>query len=605
MRKVLLLSSLFISMVAAAQTDASPEFEWANLLVGMPGQDQATAVVTDGADNIYWMLTDGSSTDDRDVTYAGSVLYEGAEYQGTSSNKNLTILKTNAEGVKQWCVYSSMGDFAPSEGGLAVAPNGDLIFCGSVRHTDGQFDKPITIVDGNGDATIVDWSIDQHRYDRMIVGNISAAGILNWVRTYDIDSAPVPNATGTRAEFTADAITAGKIAVDADGNIYICGNYRTALTFPKADGQEIVLSPKNVAGWNGDSQATVGVLYLVKLDSNGYYLNHLPETGDDISASYVQDLEWADGKLYLYGYLKGNGTASVTVGEIAMTPTEYVSPIVGCLDADLKASWLKCLPGGAVGGKNAVQSVGITVADGNYWLCGQYNGRISDTSDAEKFVESTQGTLREGFVIKLDATTGQWLAASNSRAEFSQNYLTGYLKVIVPTKGSNIYVYGYAMSANAGVFLRGYDKAILVGDPDNSWNILTKGGVPTAITATYTPENGAVYALARGNQAFQPLGGELLENPGAYTNVLARFDLPLSDDQSAVEELIQQTAQVEITPVAGGMILANNTDDTKAITVIDLTGRVLVNAEVAAGNTLSVSLSPGIYVAAGKKVMIR
>lgn len=604
MKKLLLFSSFLSVLGAVAQTAEAPKFEWANLLIGKPGQDQATAVVTDGSDQIYWMLTDGSTTADRDVTYAGQALYEGSPYDGTSSNKNLTILKTNAGGEKQWCVYSTFGDFAPSEGGLAVNSNGDLIFTGSVRHTEGYLDKPITIVDGTGASTAIDWTIENNRYDRMIVGSISSVGKLNWVKTYDIDTAPVPAATGTRTEFTADAITVGGVAVDNEGNIYVCGNYRTALTFPKADGTNVTLQPKNVEGWNGDSQGTVGSFYLVKLDANGYYLSNLAETGDEIAASYMLNLEWEDGKLYAYGYLKGDGQAAVTVSGVRLVPTEYVSPIVGCFNSNLEASWLKCLPGDAVGGKYALQSIGLTVADGAYWLCGMYNGKISDSANPDKFVESTQGTLREGFIIKLDASTGEWLNAANSRTEFNQNYLTGYLKVLVPETESRVYVYGYAMNATVGVFLRGYDKVSLVGDPDSSWSILTKGGVPTAITAAYTQENGAVYALARGNQEFEPLGGELLENPGGYTNVLARFDLPLSEGGSSIAE-ITESGSIQVLPVRGGIKIVNTSGERVVLPIYDLTGRKIHEVAVESYDEQLAHFASGIYLVSNQKILIK
>lgn len=604
MKKLLLMSLLLSALGVLAQTDSAPQFGWANLLIGKPGQDQATSVVADGANQIYWMLTDGSTTDDKDVTYAGEMLYEGSPYEGTSSNKNLTILKTNSDGAKQWCAYSTFGDFGASEGGLAVNSDGDLIFVGSVRHTDGYFDKPITIVDGKGGTTGLEWNIGNRRYDRMIVGSFSSDGTLKWVKTYNIDTAPVPAATGNRADFTADAITVGNVAVDNEGNIYVCGNYRTALTFPKADGSDITLSPKNVTGWNGDPQTAVGAFYLVKLNPEGYYLNHLKETGEEITASYMQNLEWSDGKLYAYGYLKGKGTASVTVGSAQLTPTEYVSPMVGCFNADLEASWLKCLPGAAVGGKNAVQNVGLTVADGCYWLAGQYNGKISDSANSDNYVESTQGNLREGFIIKLDAATGNWLKAADSRTDFNQNYLTGYLKVIAPQSESYIYVYGYAMNATVGVFLRSYDKETLVGNPDNSWNILTKGGVPTAIGAAYTPENGAIYAMARGNNAFQPLGGDLLANPGGYTNVLARFNLSLSGDITSVSELTKDEG-VQVLPVSGGLKIINHSGETAVAPVYDLTGRKIFDAAIKSYSEQIINLAAGIYIVKGRKVMVK
>ncbi|MDE7437236.1 MAG: hypothetical protein K2M93_02005 [Muribaculaceae bacterium] len=608
MKKVLLLASLLSVTGAYAQSLTEPKAAWANLLIGKPGQDQATDIKTDGDNQIYWMLTDGSTTDDRDVTYAGEKLYDGSVYDGTSSNKNLTILKTDGDGTKQWCVYSAWGDFAPSEGGLAVKSNGDLIFVGSVRHTDGYFDKPITIVDAKGTSTELDWTLpaDGRRWDRLVVGSISSTGELQWVKTYNVDNSPVPGATGNRADFTADAINVYGAAIDNDDNIYICGNFRADMTFPKSDGSSVVLHPKNVSEWNGDPQGVAGSFYLVKLDGQGYYLNNLEEGGAEISASYIQNLEWVNGKLYAYGYMKGKDNATVTISGFDLIPSAYVSPIVGCLNSELKADWFKCFPGDAVAGKNAVQNVGMTVADGTIWLAGQYNGKISDSQDAEKFVASTQGNIREGFIIKLDQQTGAWLKSANSKTDFTQSYLTGYFKVIVPASDvNNVYVFGYAMNATVGVFLRCYDKESLVGQPDNSWNIVTKGGVPTAQNIAYTPKNGAVYVTVRGNQAFQPMGGELTENPGGYTNLLARFNLPEAFTTDVREIGEMNTSALTIELVNGGIMANNNSATSEMVTVYDLTGRKVAEKRVEAYSQEVISLASGLYIANGSKILIR
>lgn len=611
MKKVLLLASILSVAGAYAQTQTTltePKVSWDHWLIGKPGQDQATDVVVAGADQVYWMLTDGSSTDDRNVTYAGEDLYNGSMYEGTSSNKNLTLLKTNANGEKQWCVYSEWGDFSPNEGGLAVKSNGDVVFVGGVRHTDGYLDNPITIVDAKGISTRIDWNLtaDAKRWDRMIVGCVSAQGELKWVRTYDVDNSPVPDATGTRVDFTADAINVYGATVDNEDNIYICGNYRTAMTFPKKDGTNVVLQPKNVTGWDGDSQKTVGCFYLVKLDGEGYYLNNLEETGAEISASYLQNLEWFDGKLYAYGYMKGNGTDAVDVSGFSLTPSNYVSPIVGCLNSDLKADWFKCYPGDAVATKNAVQNVGMTVSEGTIWLAGQYNGKISDAQDADKYVESTQGNIREGFIIKLDQKNGAWLEAANSRTAFNQTYLTGYMKVIVPASDpQNIYVYGYAMNATVGVFLRCYDRETLIGYPDNSWSILTKGGVPTANNIAYEPQNGVIYVTVRGNNSFLPMGGEETENPGGYTNLLARFNLPKSftTDISEINEVGTGDLSVELS--RGGLTVTNNGGTASNLEIFDLSGRKVKDVRINANDTEFIDLQAGFYIANGVKILVK
>lgn len=605
MKKNLLLLSALAALGASAATVSEPTAAWANLLIGIPGQDQATDIAVHGNNEVYWMLTDGSTSANADVTYAGVELYKGAPYEGTSSNKNLTLLKTDAAGTKQWCLYSRWGDFSANEGGLAVKSNGDIVFAGGVRHTDGFFSEPVTIVDGKGTATTIDWTIGDRRWDQLIIGTVSADGDLLWVKTYTIDHAPVPAATGQRADHTADAINVYSVAVDDSDNIYVAGNFRTDLTIPDADGNDVVLHPKNVDGWDGDAQGTVGSFYLVKLDTDGCYLDHLAEEGGEIQASYIRHLKWNNGMLYFLGELKGKNDASVTIAGNEFTPTSYVCPLIGCLDSDLNARWIKCLPGGPVGGKNAVQNVGLSVDDNNVWLAGQYNGRISDPANAGKYVESTQGTMREGFIIDLDCNTGDWINAVDSRAAFNQNMLTGYLDVIVPASDpDNIYVYGYAMNGTVGVFLRSYDKTTLVGNPDKSWNIVTKGGVPTAQNIAYNPNAGAAYITVRGNQAFQPMGGELTANPGGYTSLLARFDLPAAFTTGVENVISAESDNLTFSPGKGLLTITNNGAATTTLNIYDVTGRIIATATVGAGESTEITLAPGLYIAAGRKFIL-
>lgn len=517
----------------------TPKFVWGNLLTGVPGQDQCQSVTTYGKDAVYFMATDGSVSDDTDVTYGDRVLYQGAQYTGTSANKNLTVLKTDAAGEMQWVVYSNAGDFTPNEGQLAVCPDGKLVVYGTVRTTDGDPDAGIKLVDGKGNVTDLAWDINSRRSIRPFLAVVTAEGEIEWARTFEVSTEPVPAATGTASDFTANAVNASSCCVDSDGNIIIAGRFRNPMTFPCKDGSSVTLTPKNTVGWNGDSQKACGDLFVVKLDGEGNYLTHLVEGGDAVDITYVWDLAYADGSVYMVGYAKGSAGATFTLGGVDLKASTYTSPLVARLSIDdLKPEWIEILPSDAVSGKQTLQSIGLSVSDSFVWLAGMYNGKISDPADAAKSVESTQGNLREGFIIKLDADNGNWLAAANSRTDFPQNYLTGYLRILTEQQTGNgeIIVYGYAMNATVGVFLRSYNPETLAADTARSWSLVSQGGVPTACGIAYVPELATAYITVRGNKAFHPYESTPSESVTGYTNYLARFDLPLPE-QSAVNEI--------------------------------------------------------------------
>lgn len=549
--RILYVSVLSGISMTAVSAPTAPSFIWGNLLTGRPGQDQCLGIAVDGNNSVYFMATDGSVDGDRDVTYAGELLYEGAVYSGTSANKNLTVLKTDSLGKKQWVIYSDSGDFISNEGGLAVGPSGNPVIFSAVRHTDGKAESGIHLVDAGGKKTDISWEPLTKRNIRLFLATASPAGEILWARTFECSTSPAPAATGSNVDFTSNAVNASDCAIDDDGNIYICGRYRNPLTFTRKDGTVVTLVPKNTVGWNGDSQKACGDLFLVKLDPEGNYMGHLAETGKPVDITYAWDIECYGTSVYLAGYSKADEDTEFSLGGITVKANAYASPIVAKLKGDLTPEWIVSLPGGPVTGKNTLQSLGISVSEKYVWLAGMYNGRVSDPKDSDRYVESTQGTLREGFIIKLDATRGTWLGGADSRSEFNQNYLTGYLRIVTEeqTNTDDILVYGYAMNAGIGAFVHSYDSTTLKGNPDRSWNLVSQGGVPTAQDLIYVPELATAYVTVRGNKAFQPFEGPLSEAVTGYTNYLARFDLPFERNSAGIPSAISEIDGEETTPV--------------------------------------------------------
>lgn len=602
--------STFIVTLAAgtmlsAQSLSVPVGKWANWLTAIPGQDQLTDVALDADGNVYWYGTPGTSDSNRNVTYAGEFLFLGAPYADTNNTtKNLCVLKTDSDGHKEWVVYSSSGDFLAGYGGLAMNSEGDIIFYGMARNTLPA--NPIVLCDSKGNSLTIT-KPEEYRFYKMVLGCVSTDGVLKWARAYDISNAPVSDATGSAAIQTSQAILTCGVTVDDTDNIYVSGSFCTEMTFPRADGSAVSLTPLNVDGWNGDAQVACGSLFIVKMDSEGYYIDSFLQDSGEITASAIREVKWADGRLYVCGYLKGKGGAPAGIAGYDFIPTDYMCPIVGALNSDLSVCWLHCYPADAVAGKNALQNVGMTVGDGCIWLAGQYNGKISSPFEPRLSVESTQGSMREGFVIKLSAEDGSWIAARNSRTDFPQSYLTGYMRVILPDSAPDkIYVYGYAMNANVGVFLREYDKETLVGDPLMSWNLLTGGGAPTCLAnVAYSPELCSIFVGARGNQPFTLLEGEKTSNPGGYTMLLSRFSLPEVFASGVMPVGGEDAAEwLQVIASEGTIRCINTSDWSTTVVIYDITGREVALLNVDAHSASSASLATGSYIVNGKKLLL-
>ncbi|MDE6418627.1 MAG: hypothetical protein K2K49_05400 [Duncaniella sp.] len=528
-----LLSLFSFATLALGVSAAAPEAVWDNLIDGSTAAgDQSTSISLDADGNVYWYGTYGTTAAAPDVTYAGEFLFKGAPYDaGTSYGSNYTLLKTDAQGNKLWCVYSNSGDFASNSGFSATTSDGGVITVSKVRHTDGMLDTNIRLVNADGTPFEIDWTCDR-RYYRMAITKISAGGQIEWNRMVDFSTQPGPAASGNSAEFWAETFNVSGGTVDDEGNIYIALNYRNPMTVARKDGEPAVFTPSNTGSWTGDTQTACGDYMLLSFDKDGWYRNNLQLTGQ-CAASYCQEIVWADGKLYSQGYITGDGH-TMKVGAFDLAPSDVMSPLVICADADLNVSWAKCFPAEKVQNKSGLQNVGISLVNGGLYLCGQYNIKFSDPDDPAKFVAATQGSDREGFVLKLDPATGAWLAARDSRDDdwdrpsaVAKTGLTGYFDVLAnPADAKKIYVFGYVMNANVGVFLREYDAETIVAClPEGQYNIVTGGGVPSCQCAAVDPDTGAMYLTARGNNTFTLLGGDTTPKPAGWGILAARFDL--------------------------------------------------------------------------------
>lgn len=611
MKKSLLILSLFTAVSISAQTSTEPKTAWANLLTGVQGNDQSIATVAYGTNQIYWLQTDGTNNKDRIVSYAGVDLYEGAMFEnGTTNttNKNLTLLKTDANGEKQWCLYSEWGDFATgTEGGLAVKSNGDVVFSQIVRHTQGYFDHPVTIVDGKGNHTeLLPWNISEKRWNQLVVGTVSSDGELKWVKVYAVDNSPAAAASGANADFTSDAVSNKGIVVDSQDNIYVYGSHSASITFPKSDNTSVEVKAKNVSSWNGASSGRPCCLFLVKLDENGYFLNNLQETGDEIKQSVIENINFNDGKLYVVGNVVGADDKSISISGFNLGTTAMASLMVGCVDTDLKAEWFKVYPndGGATGG-NAMQSCKVALSKENVWISGVFNGSIQNQSDSKESIETVAKTTREGFILKLDRTTGNWVKAVTSKTAFEDKNLIAYTQLVLPeSEPENIYAYGYDMMGKKDIFLRCYSTDDLTPSVDKSYSLVTTPGMLSCNTICYVPESASLYLSARANKDMTPIGGETVSGITGYTELLMRVNMPQGFTSGVADLYTEPATELNIVIGKGQIFVQNNGEKTQLFNVYDLAGRKVASATVEAGEFYTISLESGIYIVNGKKVML-
>ena len=540
MRLNLLTVSILLGASAAMAADA-PTLAWANLFDGSTtAGDQAENISPASDGSVYWHNIGGSTTATPDIIYAGEKLFTGSNYDGTSNNGNLCVMKTNADGSLLWDLHSATADFASNQGGVAATPDGGVVFTAKLRHTDNVLDADLKLVDGRGETHTLAWTVSQ-RYYRGLIGYIAPDGSLEWAKFIDLATT-----AGDSDNFVSDAFSVCEPAVDSEGNIFITGYFSSAMTLPAADGS-LVLQP-NLVEADGVKK-TIDTMYLAKFNADGECTAHLQDGGSTfVTKALGVTVDGSD--VYFQGWAT-SAEGSLSLGGVSYEVKGAFSPIVARLSAsDLSVKWVKAFEGEKFGTTYGYQNTSLSVAGDNLWLCGQMTGSISDLEDPE-LTFTTQSTIREGFILKLNAADGNWLKGVASRESYGSagvagTGLTGYLDIFeVPGHADKVYVYGYVMNGTVGIFLRTYDAETLVSDPAEAWTLMTSTGTPSAIACAFRGdvENPLLYMSGRANKTVT-LGDETLICDN-WAVVMGCYNLPASDFATGVQSVEMVTEEGE------------------------------------------------------------
>ncbi len=605
MKSILLAcAGIFIVNMVMAQ-NLQPSCIWSNLFDGATAAgDQATNNVVCPDGSIYWQLTAGSTSSARDIDYAGKFLFEGGDYDasGTSYNNNLVIMKTDRNGNLLWNLHSVTNDFAGNEGGVAPMPDGGVVFAARLRCSDlgggiCQWESLI-LIDGTGKTITVPWKKnpeDTRRFYKGIVGRLDKEGNIIWIKNIETSRQPVSN-SGNSADFLAEALKITSVATDEEGNIFVGGNYRSELTI---EGSDIKLTPHNIKNWNGDSQGNVGDMYIIRFDSDGIVTKTLTTTGD-VDMESVQSLIVESD--ILYALLDIRGAGSLRMGNKQFETEGIFNPIIIKMTEDFEPVWITVLTGETVQSKYGFQNSNISVYGSNVWVTSQINGKVS-YSDTQ-FVETFNGSTREGMIIGLNDIDGSWKAGALSRSGGYNAGLTGYLNSFqAPGEDNKVYVYGYVMNASQGVFIRTYNAVDLSSEPETEWKLITGGGVPTAQAFSYDSKEGEVFVTARGNKSFKVIGGEETTAPTSWGVIMAGFSLP-ENFRTGVEstESIQQSPLLEIFPMKGG-IAVDCSKEGEYLKIYNFAGQPIAQRMLTEGRNV-IELPAGFYITGGKKFVV-
>jgi len=584
------LAAMLMGATAVMAAPEAPTAEWANFVNGPLASGSMTRSIkaTEDGSAIYWMGSAATHSKGDAPTYAGETIFASPVDVQRSTNNNLIIMRLDAQGKKVWSLYSSYGDAVSNTGGLDILPDGSIVFVAVLRHDEkaDMLAHPLTIVDGTGASTDVYPGVAEYR-NVGIVGHLSAEGKLLGYGVIDVD---VINGYGDGAKTVHAGLFVDDLAVAPDGNIFISGNYRAPMHVKNVAGETVTFTPKYNYEWDGDAQTGAGDMYLLKLTPEGQLLASLEAQGEGITNGHISNVKYERGILYLYGKydVVTDKTFTATLAGAQLCNTGVVDLFVAAIDASTFASeWHTNIVGERYNNSCVMQNSGISVGNGNLWFCGQYNGKFYPQGNADQAVYST-AKVREGMLVKFDATTGKWIKGVSSNTSFTgaNTGLTAYQDALInATTPDKVYVFGYVMKNTIGVFLRPYNANTLEADPADAWSLVTgvkkdnefNAAIPIAFNIAYVPKAGLAFTDARGRGGMCAAGLEAVGTGSAFAIQIAKFQLPEAlhdginnvvvdnDETAPVEYYDLQGRRVSDSPAAGLYIRRQGTQATKVL----------------------------------------
>lgn len=382
---------------------------------------------------------DASSDDDKAISY-------GDDGSATNGNTALTIYKMTPEGKLLWHIYNSRGEVANNVNCITATPDGGFVTILMVRDAQAKSKKEVDIlrlVQADGKPYDIemkslfvgvgdDTSAGATRRKIMpILIKVSAAGQIEYHKAFEVDHTPMPDAT-SYSYGTPTGCDFKGTTVDPEGNVYVCGAVRTAITIG-----ETTIKAKNNVGWNGDSQKQMGDFFILKFDNKGNLLKYLTEQGDPIGRSMLTVIKYQDGKLYAAGRFTGTKEkAPITIDGKQLIPSEKESLVTLCLDTDLKVSWISQIDVKAVAFVD-----GIAVGKDKVYIAGRCTGALVDAEGNVILEQKTK--MHRGYALAIDKATGkpnaEWHTLLPEKG-FSNC-------TAISTQGDHVILHAYAMGA--------------------------------------------------------------------------------------------------------------------------------------------------------------
>lgn len=614
MKKVILLM-FAITLAFGIKAVENPVFKWGAFLKTDSETSKGIASpvsVSKNAQNEVFVFGNYGSTFKTQADYTSKSTYYlydntgvnvfnrdtpiGASYgvntteSSNSTNTNIYVYKLASNGEVEWQVASNEGDVYTSSSSMTTTQDGGVFLALKGRHTNSGENGNIMLrlIDDDG-ATTTESSLEYtiSTYQGFLAKINSTGQVTNLIRVA-AETNVAPNG------FQFNSVVEDPVS----GIIYLAGSFVVPLTFQKAGGGEFTIDPNfDYTGWNLDyTQAPRGYPFIVKLNAQGELLEDFTPIIGSGSASYStfssMDIDDA-GNLYVYGNIVSAAGTTLTLKDKTITQaisSKYES-FVAKITSSSQVEWLThftALASPRGGGRNKITSITYSNELNALFVNGSLSGNIGDSNQTVLLEHSNTATTLQGFILKIDATTGNYLKGVTYPAGgISESTATMFHR-------GNIYSVGYNMSV--GQYLITYDENLENGT--TPFLLMTAGTSPSSWDAIIADDVLLAYGRGRGVISFNS-DPTISMTYTAYNSALAAYTL--SSTPSSIEVDRDNYNNLNIYTSNGQIIVESA--ERQLIQIYNLYGQVVAKQYVEGVATFDIQA--GVYIVNGKKVAVR
>lgn len=446
-KKFTLLLFAILSLTMSLNAQSPLAFQWAHSVDGATTGGDDVMGMCKSSDGYYYIATKfGTSTTQKalNVWFDGELLknehgaYEGSPYTGNSQNGNMLLQKVAKDGSVVWTTFTKKGDVDHAE--VAPTSDGGLIVALKCRAwvKEAGLENMLCYVDATESETNITGDQVESEY-RYLIMKITKTGTIEWYRKI---TGLVKNG---EKQPTKNNIYVYGLAVDEYDNIYLAGNFRTEMYLNKSDETKVTLVAKSsVDTWNGDSQKPVGDMFLVKLDSKGYYLNSIVNNGI-VDCAFLDKVAYNNGKLYLDGRVRSVGN-DITFGGVKVNASKdfQTQLLLSVNTEDLSVNYIKSLTSVEnVKKRFVIQNKSAQYLNGYVYFTGLLNGSWQQEGESENIATNHTSAQLKGYVLKMNPETGKVEKATVR----TDGGIGGFFGVYEGTK--KLYAFGYDFSGGA------------------------------------------------------------------------------------------------------------------------------------------------------------